>query len=223
MIRSVVVKGAETVARNMEKTRRQASRDIEIVTRKVAFGAERQWKKRYSGRDLKPRSGTLRRSVNTRKIHGFRERSRYEVGTPVKYSRPHDVGAVIRPKNRGREVITGRRADGTLRTKRALGRRLLIPLAAAKTRAGVVRDVHLDQVALALSRGAPFTTWVSKSGRALLMRVGNGDIQVIGALVSQVRIRGRKTSERVARTADAALVRLMNKRLKRNIRKNGGA
>jgi hypothetical protein len=216
---TVVVTGVQEVRKNMKKTDIGVTAALEREKKRHAFMAERQVKKAYRRR-LKVRSGTLIRSVTTRST-GKKSRS-WEVGTPVKYAKSHEEGAIIRPHTR-REIVVGRTKDGRPRTRMTTGRMLAIPVGAARTMARVAKGRQIDKTALDLSKGQPFTTFVSKSGKAIMLSIAGKPPEPIAALVSKTHIRGKRVFGRVTKLINRVYPRNMQKSIQRVIRKNGGA
>jgi hypothetical protein len=217
----VVAKGMPQAKKRMNAIDKAKAQILEREKRRHAFIAERRVKQMYRGRMLRVRSGNLIRSVNTRG-HGAKSKT-WEVGTPVEYAKSHERGATIRPKHGGgRMVVTGRRADGSLTSKMSKGTKLAIPLDAAKTKAGVTRSNKIDRIALDLSRGRPFTTFVSKSGKALMLAVGN-EVTPIAALVDRVRLKRKPTFGRVTKLISKLLPKRTQVEIQKMIKQKGAA
>ena len=194
-----IVRGHQRARREVARVRKAQRKETDAQIRKATFRAEKLVKRLYSGPMLKTRSGTLRRSVH-HVLKSADDGLRASVGTPTKYALTHEKGGVIRPTFRGgRSVVVGRLAGGQIKTKTSKGRMLAIPVGPAKTPAGVAKHSKIDQTALTLSKGKPFSTFVSQSGKAIMLSVRGGGVQPIAALKSRVRIPKRAVWDKVFR------------------------
>jgi len=150
------------------------------------------------------RSGLLIRSVQTHLIRLGDHTESATVSTTTTYALTHEQGATIRPKGIPRMLIVGRRKDGTIVHKMGGGKMLAIPL--TKTEAGASRERLIDIAAMGLAQGRPFRTFVSRSGRALMLATGRV-VRPIAALAKQVRIPARPIWKPTARWASGELLK----------------
>lgn len=223
---TVAIRGADLVERNLDRLGKDTRRQIQRTTRRQALLAQRQLRSHLSGRTLKPRTGLLRSSIGVKRVAGLRGRVAFEVGTNVRYAASHEEGVTIRPSFRGgRFIVTGRRADGSLTGKISRGTKLAIPIGQARTRRGVAKSDRIDQTALKLSRGLPFSTFV-RDGVLLLARRtpgGRSRVMAIAALKDKVKLRGRHFFQRTAEDRGRAWLAQIRFIIRRAIQQNGGA
>lgn len=228
MIRaSIIVKGVEKMHADHVRAQKKASDVLRRERQKAAYFIESEVKRDYTT-TLHVRSGLLRSSVvvTPRRIVKQEDIS---VGTPIRYAASHEDGATVRASGKGRTYIAGRRVGGQLSYRQSKGSMLTIPIGqaaavgiaarrrAAKTAAGVAQAGFADQIALSLSRGRAFGTFISKSGRAILMRVGS-EIIPVAALKAMVRIPRRPVWAKALRAVERRLPAGVVASLEREIR-----
>lgn len=247
---TIQIRDVDDVVRNIDRLGKDDRKALDRITKRQAFQAQAKLRAHYSGRTLRSRSGKLRQSVRVAKIRGAQDRVAFEIGSNSRYAGIHEEGGTIRAKNRGgRFVVTGRKADGTLTGTISKGTMLAIPLSDARTAAGVARNDRIDQTALQLSRGRPFSTYFSPTadGAILKMAVHYGlgrvkrdddggrafvaatrprhtqsKVYALAKLQRSVKLRGRHPAERVADDVGRAWAAQMRAAIRIAIRKNGG-
>jgi hypothetical protein len=123
-------------------------------------------------------------------------------------------------------IITGRLKSGQLRGKMSKGTHLAIPVGRALQgkkkgmRGRSAKSDRIDRTAMDISGGKPFSTFVSKSGKAIMMMVkGWEEAEPIAALKRSVRIPKRPTWARVLKLLQKQLPRAVHGDIQKRIRK----
>jgi hypothetical protein len=221
----MVVKGVKEQKKRIKKIDAEKRKSLDTMIKRETLAGEKYIKRLYSGPVLKVRSGLLRASVH----HLFEKRKdglRSRLSTATRYALKHERGGKVRAGNRGgRMIITGRTKTG-LRSKISKGTYLAIPVGRAlqgkkrKNRAQVAKGSRIDRVALDIAGGNEFTTFVSKSGRALMMMVkGWRKAEPIAALKRSVTLPKRPVWARVQKLLAKKLPVAVHVDINKRIRK----
>jgi phage gpG-like protein len=185
--------GADRASKAFQMAQKRMPKALSDGVHRTTLNSEIFIKKQY--RSKLRQTGTLMKSVTSTIVRRGGLVTLARVGTPIVYAPIHEKGGTekggtVRPKGRSRTVIVGRTASGEIKTKTAGGKMLAIPGKIARTKqTGTARQKFIDQAGLVASGGRPFSTFVSKSGKALLISVKGRPLQLL-LLCRKVASRG---------------------------------